>query len=478
MSAPSFRPRDLAETLHAIRAGEHDIHEEVERALERVEAYEETLHALLPDESSPDRRERLLAEADGLRKRWPDPSKRPPLYGAIVGVKDIFHAKGFPVRAGSRLPAEAFQAPSVPGLPRQGAGGDAETVALLREAGALILGKTETTEFAYFAPAPTRNPVDPAYSPGGSSSGSAAAVGAGFCQVALATQTIGSISRPASFCGVYGYKPSYGRISSDGVVPFSPCADHIGYIAASVSAIGALAPVLVDEWDSALAAETPRVPDYELSAAPPRLSEAIRPILGTVLVPDDAYLAQSDESSRTTLDAVCERLLGMGVTVQRLELMPDIEEINAMHREMIAYDFATVHGAWFEEYGSLYHERSAELFERGRTVTAERALETQAGRKALRERLNATLARHGASLFVAPATAGEAPHGIETTGDPIMNLPWTYSGLPTVSLALNGFVAGVGPNGLPLGIQAATTFGNDERLLGLSLALDRALGAA
>lgn len=473
-----YAPRDLAETLHAIRLGERDIEDEVSLALERIERCEETIHALIPDETTVQRKKRLLSEARHLHQRWPDPDKRPPLYGAIVGVKDLFHTRGFPVRAGSRLPGDLFIQPGAPGLPHTGANTDADTVARLREAGALILGKTHSTEFAYFAPAPTRNPIDPTVSPGGSSSGSAAAVGAGYCQVALGTQTIGSISRPASFCGVCGYKPSYGRISADGVVPFSPSADHIGYIAASVSAVSALAPVLVEDWDSVLAAETPRVPDYAVSAAPLQTAEALRPILGTVLVPDDEYLAQADEHSKAALDAVCERLLGMGIDVQRLELFPDIEEINGMHQDMIAFDFAGVHSLWFDEYRDSYHERSAELVHRGRAITEERFRQAQTARLTVRARLDSALSRHGASLFIAPATVGEAPEGIETTGSPIMNLPWTYSGLPTISLPLTGIQSGRGPRGLPLGVQLATTFGNDERLIGLSLAMERALDSA
>jgi len=475
--AGMYQPRDLAETLRGIRAGDRDIEDEVSIALDHIERFEDTIHALLPDETSGRRRTRLLSEARQLHKRWPDPDNRPPLYGAIVGVKDLFHTQEFPVRAGSNLPADLFQQPGAPGLPAGGAGSDAETVARLREAGALILGKTYSTEFAYFAPAPTRNPIDPAYSPGGSSSGSAAAVGAGFCQVALGTQTIGSISRPASFCGVCGYKPSFRRVSADGVVPFSPSADHIGYIAATVAAISALAPVLVDDWDSVLAAETPRVPDYALSAAPLQLAETLRPILGTVLVPDDEYVSQADEYSRAALDAVCERLLGMGIDVQRLDLFPDIGEINEMHQDMIAYDFASVHSTWFDEHRDTYHQRSADLVQRGRSISEERFREGQTGRATLRKRLDAVLARHGASLFVAPATVGEAPAGIESTGSPIMNLPWTYSGLPTISIPVTGLQNGRGHNGLPLGIQLATTFGNDERLLGLSLAMEHALGA-
>ena len=170
--------------------------------------------------------DRLRREASDLLRRYPDPMARPPLFGALVGVKDIFHVDGFVTRAGSELPPELF------------AGPEASCVTALRAAGALILGKTVTTQFAYFAPGPTRHPLSTTLgetrTPGGSSSGSAAAVAAGFAPLALGTQTIGSIIRPAAFCGVVGFKPSFGRVATDGVIPLSPSADTVGWLAATL----------------------------------------------------------------------------------------------------------------------------------------------------------------------------------------------------------------------------------------------------
>ncbi len=169
--------------------------------LDRVEALfaerEPEVRAFLPEEG---RFDRLRREAAALEARWPDPERRPPLFGVLAGVKDIFHVDGFETGGGSRLPPEVLRGP------------EAASVTTLRAAGALILGKAVSTEFAYFAPGPTRNPWNPEHTPGGSSSGSAAAVGAGLAPLALGTQTIGSIIRPAAFCGAVGYKPSYERI--------------------------------------------------------------------------------------------------------------------------------------------------------------------------------------------------------------------------------------------------------------------------
>ncbi len=241
----------------------------VDQSLRIITEREDVVRALLPDETAKARRQRLLSEARQLAERWPSPEERPPLYGMLVGVKDLFHTRGFPVRAGSRLPEEVFQQPDAPGFPHRGAGQDCESVARLREAGALILGKTVSTEFAYFGPGATTNPLNPLHTPGGSSSGSAAAVAARYCDVALGTQTIGSISRPATFCGVAGYKPSWGRISADGVVPFSSQADHVGVIARDVKHLTITAQALVSPWE---------YPDPSTVAKPEKMR---------VLIPDD-----------------------------------------------------------------------------------------------------------------------------------------------------------------------------------------------
>jgi Asp-tRNA(Asn)/Glu-tRNA(Gln) amidotransferase A subunit family amidase len=434
-------PRDPALLAEGFRGGESSPSEEIEALLDRVEHYESTIEALLPDETHRQRRARLLSEAEALEKRWPDPTTRPPLYGVVVGVKDLFHAPGFPTRAGSRLPPEIFRAAGAfPGADDPAA----ESVRLLREAGALVLGKTVTTEFAYFGPGPTRNPWNPDHTPGGSSSGSAAAVAAGFCHVALGTQTIGSISRPATFCGIAGFKPGFGRVSVRGVVPFSPNADHVGLIAPTARALRIVAPVLLDGGDG-----IPRS-----SAPTPRK-------LRTVLVPAGPYLEQADQEALRALGTVCERLQEQGVTVHEISAFPDIEAINEAHQEMIAADFARVHRSWYEEHRDLYHVRSRELVKRGKAVSAERHADACSGRAALRSLLEEALQHHGADFWLAPATVGGAPAGIHATGSPIMNLPWTYAGLPTVSLPVTGLPHGLDGDGLPLGVQIAGTAGGD-----------------
>lgn len=463
---PGVAPRDPVPLLADLRTGARPLNEEIELLLQRLEDWEPMVESLLPDESHSQRRERLLREARELEARWPDPAGRPPLYGVVVGVKDLFHAAGFPTRAGSRLPAEVF----LPEDHRTDTSPDAvlqhsaESVRLLQEAGALLLGKTVTTEFAYFGPGPTRNPWNREHTPGGSSSGSAAAVAAGFCHVALGTQTIGSISRPASFCGLAGFKPSFDRISVSGVVPFSPNADHIGVIAPSARALSTVAPILVRDWNA----------DAVVNGAA-TARDTLRTPLGTVLIPDDAYSRQSDDDARRALDSVCERLQGIGVAVQRINLFPDIDAINSMHQDMIAFDFSRVHAQWYEAYGDHYQERSRQLVETGRTIDPDRHASALEGRIELRKRIQAALERHDATVIIAPATVGEAPRGIDATGSPIMNLPWTFAGVPTVSLPLTTLPRGRGSNGLPLGIQLVTSFGRDEQVLDFAVMVEEAL---
>ncbi|POR04783.1 hypothetical protein AU468_02485 [Alkalispirochaeta sphaeroplastigenens] len=448
-------PRDPARLLSVLRRGERPLSVEIETLLDRLDRFEETLQTLLPDESPGQRRERLLAEARALEERWPRAEERPPLFGLVVGVKDLFHARGFPTRAGSRLPAETFRHDETP---------PAASLQRLQEAGALVLGKTVTTEFAYFGPGPTRNPWNPEHTPGGSSSGSAAAVAAGFCHMALGTQTIGSISRPASFCGIAGYKPSYDRVSPDGIIPFSPSADHVGVLAASARALRLIAPVLTRHWNDR---------GTHSSADPPH--DTLRHQLGTVLVPDDAYLEQAAPESLRALESLCERLQGIGVTPLRVKAFPDIEEINRSHQEMIAAEFAQVHASWFAEHHGLYHPRSKELVERGLAIPQEVYARACGGRQQIRDRIQETLDRHGATLWLSPAAPGEAPRGIDSTGSPLMNLPWTYAGVPTVALPLTSLPHGTGPGGLPLGVQVAGHFGSDEVLLDRAILLEEAL---
>jgi Asp-tRNA(Asn)/Glu-tRNA(Gln) amidotransferase A subunit family amidase len=185
-----INPAPLTATVEKLLAGRMDLIAYVNEMCDRLAKLDSRIEAMLPE---PDRRSRARAEAKALQARYPDPTKRPALYGALVAVKDISHVSGFVTKAGSVIPPELF------------AGIEATCVQMLRDAGAIILGKSVTTEFAYFEPGPTRNPHNLSQTPGGSSSGSAAAVAAGLCPLSIGTQTIGSVIRPAAFCGVRAF---------------------------------------------------------------------------------------------------------------------------------------------------------------------------------------------------------------------------------------------------------------------------------
>ncbi|HLJ32920.1 MAG TPA: amidase, partial [Ktedonobacteraceae bacterium] len=402
-----------------------DIHAYIDELCNRIDAVEPAIQALL---SESERRERLHNDAEILRKRFPQEENRPPLYGVPVGVKDIFRVDGFPTRAGSELPVEEF------------AGPEAECVTALRDAGVLILGKTVSTEFAYFEPGPTRNPHNLKHTPGGSSSGSAAAVAAGLCPLAIGTQTIGSVIRPAAFCGVVGFKPSYGRIPTTGVIPYAVSLDTVGYFTQDVAGIDLVAPVLCKHWQPQIAGPTQQLP-----------------VLG---VPDGPYLAQTSAEGLAAFERQLILLAQAGYTVRRVEAMANIEEINRKHVRMGFAELAHAHASWFPQYTHLYRSRTAQAIREGQGVPVAELEGARAGRQILRDELDRLMKNNGVDLWVSPSAPGPAPEGITTTGNAMMNLPWTYAGLPVVSLP-----AGKTALGLPLGLQCTSAFMADEQLV-------------
>ncbi len=426
-------PMRLSEVVHELRAGRLSLQEYIIQALARVAETDEQVQALLPE---PGRKERLLREAAELESRYPDANSRPALYGALVGVKDIFHVAGMITRAGSQLPHELFQ------------GEEAASVRMLRQAGALILGKTVTTEFAYFEPGPTRNPYNLAHTPGGSSSGSTAAVAAGYCALALGTQTVGSVIRPAAFCGVVGFKPSMGRISTQGVIPFSVSADHVGLFTQDAAGMALASAVLLEGWST-----------MSISAA------IRRPVLG---VPIGPYLAQAEAGTLDHLDRQLEALSQAGYSVRRVPLLEDITVLNKRHNRMTAAEMAQVHEPW-SEYEHLYRPRTAALIREGRSISHEELEEARQSRMELRVRLEQTMRQEGIDLWVTPSAPGVAPEGIGSTGNPAMNLPWTHAGMPAITLP-----AGL-ENGLPLGLQFVAAFARDEYLIAAAPALEQVL---
>lgn len=418
---------DLAALL---RSGEIPLVDYLAELAERFTAVEPHIQAFVPEDG---RFDRLYRDAQNLLATYPDPATRPSLFGLPVGVKDIFHVAGFTTRAGCQLPTNLLQ------------GAEAESVRRLRAAGALIIGKTITTEFAYFAPGSTRNPHHLEHTPGGSSSGSAAAVSAGLCALALGTQTIGSITRPAAFCGVVGYKPSYERISRAGVIPLSPACDHVGYFAPDVVGAALAAPVLVDGWRGTAVTR------------PPRLA-----------IPEGPYLQHTSHEGLAHFHTVCEKLKTAGFEVRSVAVMADFADIYTHHNQIVAAEAAQVHADWFASYAHLYHAKSAELIQRGWTVSETQLATARAGQQQLRRTLQRLMTEQGIDVWLSPAALGAAPAGLGSTGDPVMNLPWTHAGLPTI-----GLPTGANPMGLPFGLQLTGRWQSDEHLLGWAVQIEK-----
>lgn len=373
----------------------------------------------------------VLAEARERDAR-DDPG---PLHGVPIAVKDIIDTADQPTAYGS--PLHAGHRPER----------DATAVARLRAAGAVIVGKTVTTEFALFAPGPTRNPLDPARTPGGSSSGSAAAVAAGLVPLALGTQTAGSIVRPASFCGVFGAKPTFGVVPVDGVHPCAADLDTVGVLGRDVGDLALALGVMADDP----------------SAFAPRVrAEHLR--VGWLPTPEWALVP---EATRTVLvDGVARIAAAEGIDVIELVHPPAFEGlVDAQAALMRAEAFDAL-----AEARTHPESLSRELRE---YLGAAPDPEAIARGLAHRDRARAALPElfSGVDVLLAPAVLGEAPDRA-TTGDPVLCRAWTLLGTPTV--AVPGLV---GPAGLPLGVQVVASAGADGLALGAAERVARALVA-
>lgn len=364
------------------------------------------------------------AQAERCTQELAQGQVRGPLHGIAVGIKDVVDVFDWPTAAGSRRWAGAV------------ARHDAPVVARLRQAGAVFVGKTVTTAYASFDPPITRNPHDLARTPGGSSSGSAAAVACGMCVAALATQTGGSTIRPAAYCGVPGFKPTFAAISTRGVVPLAPSLDHIGIIAQSV-------PDLAIVFRG-LRTPRPSVPQVPITQARwlDVFAERIEPELAAAL--------QVDER------------------VQQLEptsAPSGFADVLHCHRLVMAIEAAAYHEPRLRADPSDYPPNITALLHEGLRCAA---LEHERCRQHRRQ-LRADVARalRPGMVWITPAATGPAPLAT-TTGDPAFNSPWSYLGLPTVSVPFAHT-----STGLPLALQFTAAAGQDEALLAYAATWER-----
>jgi len=423
----------LAPRAAALREGAADLHATIDEALDRIDRFDARVRAFLPE---PGRRERVHAAADALIARYLDTSTRPPLYGVLVGVKDIFVVDGLPTRAGSAIPPEEFTMPQGPAVTR------------LLEAGAIVLGKTVTTEFAYMEPGATTNPYNPLHTPGGSSSGSAAAIACGYVPLSIGSQTVGSVIRPAGFCGVVGYKGSYDRVPTDGALAYSPSVDHVGWFSQDVAGARIVASVMYEDWRGDL---------------PHR-----RPVIG---VPDGPFLEQAERAAIASFEATLGVLADRGVEVRRIPFFDDIAGINQRHYNVSTAEFGDTHAERFVKWGSMFRAGSAALYDASFTVTPEARAEGFASRLELRARIDEAMAREGIDVWASMPSTGPAPRGLAFTGDRAMNVPWTHAGSPCITIP-SGVV-----EGLPVGLQLTGRFGGDEELFAAAEAVEALLWA-
>lgn len=395
-------------------------------------------------------RSHVLAQAAAADEAHASGEPDGPLFGLPVGIKDIIDTADLPTEDGTVL--HAGRMPS----------DDAVVVRRLRAAGGLVMGKTVTTELATYAPGKTRNPHDPAHTPGGSSSGSAAAVAAGMVPLAIGTQTNGSVIRPASFCGVYGFKPSAGLISRTGVLTQSPALDAVGVFGRSLVDVALLAEVL--------AGHDPQDPLTRLRAAPPlsRLAASEPPMPPTLAWVATPFWSRVAPDAQAAFEELLALLSGR---IAPFELPATAADAVRWHLTVMEAEIA---GSFAVEYERGYAALSVSLraqIERGRATTAVAYREALSRVPLLLAALDNVFEHYDA--IVTPATLGTAPVGLSSTGDPVMCTLWTFLGMPALSLPLLK-----GENGLPIGVQLVGRRGDDARLLRTARWLERTAQAA
>jgi len=429
MITSTVSPADLpaAEAVARLRRRALTAEQLVRACLDRIAAEDGRLGAfehLEPDQA--------LAEARRIDALEP----APPLAGLPVAVKDIYDTADLPTEHGTPIfrGRRPFR--------------DALAVARLRAAGAVILGKTVTTELAFFRPGKTRNPHDLARTPGGSSSGSAAAVAARLVPAALGSQTAGSVIRPASFCGVVGFKPTFGLVPMEGVLAQAPSLDTFGLFVRDVAAV----PLLVGAAaDRPLAGAALRAPPL---LALCRTSEWTR----------------AEPSTRAVVEGAARDLARAGATVGELALPPEFDGLAEAQRDLQALEAARSFGPLRDAHPGRLSPVLLDLVAAGERVSAAREAEVRSLAARCRARLRELLAPFDALLT--PAAVGEAPASLETTGDPALDRIWTLLGTPVASLPL-----GHGPAGLPVGVQVVGAQGEDAGLVAVCAWIERAVAA-
>ena len=416
------RELTIRAAIRGMRNGGLTARQLVASCLERIRAREETIHAwveVYADEA--------LAEA----RRCDDESRaggwRGDLHGIPVGVKDIIDVKGMWTRAGSPI------------YPAQRAAEDAPAVKRLRDAGAIILGKTETTPFANNDPTTTCNPWNPDHTPGGSSSGSAAAVADRMCLAALGTQTGGSLLRPAAYCGIVGFKPTYGSVSVEGVVPNSWTLDHVG---THTRCVGDAAILWRLMKDLELVPFARRPMPHKVSESS-KSGSSIR--LGFL---QEFFETEAAQGVRAHLGVVRDKFRAAGATVVDLKLPDSFAYLKEAWSMIMDPELAAYHASLFGTHGDQYPPNIKNRIERGLKLSACTHVSFLHKRIAFQEDMAATLSQVDAAVM--PSAPSTAPKGLASTGSSKFNQPWSVAGFPALSIP-----SGMDGSGLPFGIQLA-----------------------
>jgi Asp-tRNA(Asn)/Glu-tRNA(Gln) amidotransferase A subunit family amidase len=431
MSPEELTGLTALELADKIRAGEWRSEEAVAACLDRIARLEPDISAwahLDPDYAMDQARRADMMRATGQPVGA--------LHGVPVGVKDIVDTADMPTENGS--PLFAGRRPVK----------DAALVTSLREAGAIIIGKTVTTEMAVYHPGKTRNPRNPAHTPGGSSSGSAAAVAANMVPLTIGTQTNGSVIRPASFCGVFALKPSFGLVSRSGILTQSPPLDTPGIFARSAEDL-ALAADLLSAFDPADPWMYPRSRGSHLAVA--RCEPPLRPVIGLVKSPF------WDRATPETQEAFGELREALGDACEEAGLPPVFAKAEEWHRQIMLADLARHFGPLAEKSGDGLSAKLRGMIEDGFKISAVDYNRARDQCELLYAMLAELFDRYVA--LVTPAARGPAPLGLESTGDPIFCTLWTYLGVPAVNLPL------LEVDGMPLGVQLVGPRRDDARLL-------------
>ena len=360
-----------------------------------------------------------------------------PLHGVPVGLKDIYYTAGIPTTACSKV-----YAGYVPEY-------DATTVTAMKQAGAIMLGKTVTTEFACMDPSPTLNPWNPAHTPGGSSSGSAVAVATGMCPAAMGSQTVGSVLRPASYNGVVGFKPTYGRVSRHGLIPVSWSLDTVGWMTRSVADAALLLQVMAGPDPQDSVASRHEVSDYlgGLEAVPP-------PVIGLVR---RFFLDHSDQETQQHVDGVIDALTRAGATVTEVDLPDSIDTAIEDQRTIMAVEAAAFHQPMYQRQAEDYQPLLRAMLGRGLNIDAVTYSRAQERRRGFITDMR--LLAEKADILLTPSTPTPAQADLTNTGNTMFQGPWTSCGLPAITVP-----SGLAASGLPLGIQLIAAPFEEARL--------------